>query len=145
MKTQFTIYASWTYISFKKKIFIFIRLCGFIKFYKMKAKFIKHKNPRVSLGLDPLSKRDFESYDEFLDWLHDYIIPNYYNIPNGPELSRKIEKIADEEDLLIPEDLYNYILYEIMPDITIKEININKKVGEWDMIAWDLRDFYSTD
>lgn len=86
----------------------------------MRAKFIKHKNPRKSLGLDMLSKRDFDSYEEFVDWVYKYLIPNFYGMPNGPELYKKIIKTVRKEGSIIPQDVFNYIFYKIKPNIKIK-------------------------
>ena len=85
----------------------------------MKAKFIKHNTARTALGVDVLSQRDFKSYNEFINWLYDYIVPSFYGIPKGRELWNKIKKIVKREDSYIPWDLLNYIGREIIPWIKI--------------------------
>ena len=85
----------------------------------MKAKFIKHKNPREALGLDPLSKRDFKSMEEFVDWLYKYMVPNFYNMPNGPDLYALIKKKLKSGDSYMPGEFYNYIRLTILPEVKI--------------------------
>ena len=103
----------------------------------MRAKFIKHNNPRDTLGIGILNKRDFNSYEEFIDWLYRYLIPDFYNIPNGPKLWDQIKKLIMEEKLtVIPQELYYYITNGIIPDVKINGMNI----GSWK--ALDLRKKY---
>lgn len=110
----------------------------------MKVKFIKHKNPRQTLGADILNKRNFNSYEEFIEWLYKYVVPNYYGMPNGPELWNKIKNISLEEKYtVIPRSLFDYIQYTIFPDIKIKKgkyfYPLNEEEG-WD--PYDLRERY---
>ena len=95
----------------------------------MKAKFIKHHNPRKTLGLDPLERRNFSSFKEFLDWLYYYVVPNFYNMDNGPKLWNKIINNTGK-GLYLPQDLFNYLLNNI-----IFECKIGKDKGANDY-AW---------
>ena len=90
----------------------------------MKAKFIKHKNPRRSLGLDPLFKREFDSKEDFVDWLYRYLVPNFYGMPNGLKLWKHIMNMLKEEGSgNIPSKLFGYIHEEIIPNITVDGIS----------------------
>ena len=91
-----------------------------ISILKVKAKFIKYKDPRRSLGLNILSKRDFKSYEEFVDWLYNYLIPHYYNMPNGPKLWKKMREITELEKSYVPNDFLDYFKKELEKEIKIE-------------------------
>ena len=104
----------------------------------MRTKFIKHRNPRRNLGLGPLHRRNFKSIEDFINWLFNYLIPDFYGMENGPELWEKVEKITKEENTLIPEDLFQYIEYNIIRDILINDLSRGKTLN-YDYMS-DLKD-----
>ena len=90
----------------------------------MKAKFIRHNDARKSLGVDILSKREFDSYEEFINWLYRYAVPDFYKMDNGPKLWNLIKRTVKRQGTLIPIELYEYIVNEIKPSIQIKNYDI---------------------
>lgn len=106
----------------------------------MRAKFIKHKDPRKTLGLSILDKREFNSYEEFIDWLYKYLVPHFYGMKNGPELWYKIKKLIKRDNTIIPQELYEYINEEIGNDVKISRIPLSDQ-GGWQ--PSDLRERYS--
>lgn len=46
----------------------------------MKAKFVKHNDPRQALGVSPLQRRNFRDKEDFLEWLVNFYIPDFYGV-----------------------------------------------------------------
>ena len=86
----------------------------------MKAKFIRHNDPRKTLGISPALKRDFINREEFVDWMYRYLVPDFYGIPNGPELEAKVRSKLRGTTNYIPQDFFVYVRDFIIPEINIK-------------------------
>lgn len=86
----------------------------------MKAKFIKHNNPRQALGI---TQKNFDNFDQFMEWLYEYVVPDFYNMPNGPKLKKKIKSLVVGTGFNIPEDLYDYIGNKIIPIVKVQNLN----------------------
>lgn len=87
----------------------------------MKAKFIKHKDPRRVLGLDRLSRRSFQTFKDFIDWVYLYVVPDFYHMPHGTKLYDLIKRKVVKEGTDIPWDLYYHICDNILREVTITQ------------------------
>ena len=91
----------------------------------MKAKFIKHSNPRETLGIS-LDKRKFIDGEDFARWATHIFIPIYYNAPN---LKLALEEFMRNKSLPInkgnafPSDLFSR-LYNIISESSFENLEV---------------------
>lgn len=71
--------------------------------------FKRTKNPRKTLGIDPLEKTNFKSLDEFIGWIYRYLVPDFYKLPLGTELYELLKNKILKDRTVIPWDLYYYV------------------------------------
>ena len=87
----------------------------------MKAKFIKHNNPRGTLDIGILAKKIFKTNEEYIDWLYKYVVPDFYGMENGPDLWNKIKNYIKIHWGNMPDPLVDYISKKIEPYIKITQ------------------------
>ena len=76
----------------------------------MKAKFIRHKDARRTLGISPLDRRSFEGTSDFLNWVWKVFLPYYYGTSDPKEIGTKVLNERLDEDrpgvkYILPPDL----------------------------------------
>ena len=76
----------------------------------MEAKFIKYNDPRKTLGLPPISKKNFQNLKELEKWFLNIFIPDYYNTRDKKEIRKKFKRGLSKG--ILP-----YKLYDSMEDI----------------------------
>lgn len=74
----------------------------------MKAKFIKHNNPRNALGLGP-NRRNFKDELDFTRWAILKFLPYYYGAVKKEEISKKIKEELGNSGSVLPDSLYESI------------------------------------
>ena len=99
----------------------------------MKAQFIRHKDPWRALGLSILNKRNFKNSEEFITWLYKYVVPDFYGMSNGRDLYHKLKTILGGSGLAVPHELYEYIEYKIVPEISFEDGTTPEVLG-WPLL-----------